>query len=204
MYFDIGANVGKWCLENIISAEKIIALEPDPDTFNELKHATNKHNIIPLNYAVCNSTNGEVEFYKCDANTISTINLDWLANEKSRFNGRKYQKIICKTVTIDALIQTYGKPVLIKVDVEGGEYECVRSLTQKVDLLCFEWASELDDISFSCLDHLLSIGFTDFFLQHGDGYLFRPKESDFTDIDNVKILLKNTVLRHHWGMIWCK
>jgi FkbM family methyltransferase len=203
MFFDIGANVGNWSLENIKTAEKIVALEPDPDTFRGLKHNTEKHNIVALNYAVCSSINGEIEFYKCDANTLSTVNIEWLAHEKSRFNGHKYQKIVCKTITIDRLIELYGKPALIKVDVEGGEYECIKTLTQKVDLLCFEWASELDDISFLCLDHLQSIGFDRFYVQYEDGYSFRPKDSDFKDIDSVKAELNNTIKRCHWGMIWC-
>lgn len=204
MYFDIGANVGRWSLENIGFAEKIVALEPDPDTFKELKRNTENQKIINLNYAVCNSSKGEIDFYKCELNTISTINVDWLASEKSRFHGSRYQKITCKTITIDKLIQLFGKPKLIKIDVEGGEYECVRSLTQKVDELCFEWASELKDIAFLCLDYLQSIGFTKFFIQYEDGYLFRPMEPEFKDMDSIKCEFNKTVPKEHWGMIWCR
>ena len=50
------------------------------------------------------------------------------------------------TITIDKLIQEYGTPELIKIDVEGGEFECLSSLTQKVNNICFEWASETNDI----------------------------------------------------------
>ena len=28
------------------------------------------------------------------------------------------------------------------------------SLTKKVDTLCFEWAAEVNDITFKCLDYL--------------------------------------------------
>ena len=131
MFFDIGANIGRWSLTNICMAEKIVALEPDPDTFNVLKRNSENHNIIPLNYGVCNSPNDEIDFHKCESHTITTINVDWLANEKSRFYGSNYQKIRCNTITLDKLNQQYGKPKLIKIDVEGWEYECVTSFSHR-------------------------------------------------------------------------
>ena len=77
-----------------------------------------------------------------------------MTSNESRFYNTKYKEIICKKTTIDKLIEKYGKPNLIKIDVEGGEYSCILSLTQKVDLLCFEWASEVKNMIFV---HLVSI-----------------------------------------------
>jgi hypothetical protein len=57
----------------------------------------------------------------------------------------------------DKLIETYGVPELIKIDVEGGEDKCITSLTKKVPQLCFEWASETNDVTYSCLNHLIVI-----------------------------------------------
>jgi len=93
---------------------------------------------------------------------------------------------------------------LIKIDVEGGEYECISSLTQKVQLICFEWASETNMITFNCLDHLLKLGYTQFYIQIEDDYLFRPNDDEYYDIDSIKTKLLNTVLKVDWGMIWCK
>ena len=204
MFFDIGANIGRWSLTNMHNAENIVALEADPDTFKVLQLNAENRNIIPLNYVVCNCPNDEIDFFKCESHTISTINEDWLADEKSRFYGSKYQKIRCKTITLDTLIQQYGKPKLIKIDVEGGEYECVTSLTQKVDELCFEWASELKDIAFLCLDYLKTIGFTKFYIQYEDAYLFRPTYPEYKEIDIIKDEFNKTVPKEHWGMIWCR
>lgn len=209
MFFDIGANVGRWSLENIGLCDKIVALEPDPNTFKLLQENTKSSNkpITCLNYAVCNSPNDEIEFYRCEFNTISTLNVEWLSDEKSRFYGREgknYEKITCKTISIDRLIALFGVPKMIKVDVEGGEFQCISSLTQKVDLLCFEWASELKDIAFLCLGYLYSLGFTQFHIEYDDKYLYRPADAEFTDLDAVRKALNNTIPKEHWGMIWCK
>jgi FkbM family methyltransferase len=203
IFFDIGANIGNWSLKNISLCDKIITIEAVPETFKTLENNV-KHNlnIIPLNYAVCESLTNEIIFYKAKSNTLSTINLDWLTKSTSRFCGEKYEKITCKTIKIDKLIELYGIPDLIKIDTEGGEFECIKSLTQKVNNLCFEWASETNDITFDCLDYLYNLGFRDYHLQNQDDYLFRPDK--YYNINTIKNLLNNTIAKIDWGMIWCK
>ena len=63
------------------------------------------------------------------------------------------------------MIRQSIKPDLLKIDVEGGEYECIKSLKQKVDCLCFEWAAEMNDITYKCLEYLSVLGFTKFYIQ---------------------------------------
>jgi FkbM family methyltransferase len=203
MFFDIGANIGEWSSHNVHLTDKIIAVEASPNTFKKLQHNIQKNNkIICLNYAVCNNDNKDITFYECEHDTLSTVNVDWLNDPKSRFYNYRYTTTNVKSVTLDSLIKEYGKPDLIKIDVEGGEYSCLQSLTTKVPLLCFEWASELNDITFNCLDYLYKLGFTDFFIQYEDNYNFRP--TTFISIDDVKNILNNCRPKQDWGMIWCK
>ena len=205
MFFDIGANIGRWSLANIDSCDKIIAIEASPITFGGLSEHCKHSQIDLLNFAVCNNGGKDITFYHSNAHTLSTINKDWLTSPDSRFyNYTSYQEIVCKTITIDNLIAKYGKPELIKIDVEGGEYECITSLTQKVDLLCFEWAAETNTITTNCLDYLCGLGFTKYYIQNEDAYTFRPKDSDFYDITEVKERLLKTIPKQDWGMIWCK
>lgn len=204
MFFDIGANIGKWSLSNVNNCEKIISVEASPNTFNNLVINTyNNNKIVPLNYAVCNSDKEFIEFYNCSADTLSTINRDWLDSEKSRFYKQyNYNVITCKTIKLDKLIQDYGIPELIKIDVEGGEFECLSSLTQKVNNICFEWASETNDITFKCLDYLENLGYIEFAIQFEDSYTYRPQF--YRDINLVKDHLNKTTPKKEWGMIWAK
>jgi FkbM family methyltransferase len=205
MYFDIGSNIGCWSLENIKLCDKIISIEASPITFQKLVDNCKNDRIILLNYAVCNNNGNDITFYHADCDTLSTINKDWLTNDSSRFcNYSSYTEITCKTVTIDKLIEQYWVPDLIKIDVEGGEYECICSLTQKIKLICFEWASETKTISFNCIDYLHNLGYTQYYIQMKDDYLFRPKDDDFYDINTIKTKLSNTIPKQDWGMIWCK
>jgi FkbM family methyltransferase len=205
MFFDIGANIGRWSMENIDRCDKIIAIEASPITFKLLSENCKHSRIALLNFAACNNDGKDITFYHANAHTISTINKDWLTSPDSRFyNYTGYQEITCKTITIDKLIEIYGKPELIKIDVECGEYECITSLTQKVDLLCFEWSSETNSITFKCIDYLASLGFTKYYIQDGDMYTFRPDDRDFYDMKEIKERLLKTVPKKDWGMIWCK
>jgi FkbM family methyltransferase len=204
MYFDIGSNIGLWSLGNINLCDKIISIEASPITFNKLVNNCKNDKIILLNYAVCNNNGNDITFYQANCDALSTINKDWLTKHTSRFYNHPYREITCKTITIDKLIEQYGLPDLIKIDVEGGEYECIISLTQKVKLLCFEWASEVNDITFKCIDYLLNLGYTQFYIQHSDNYLFRPQDNDFYDISTIKTKLSSTIPKLDWGMIWCK
>ncbi len=67
-------------------------------------------------------------------------------SDESRFGNTDYTvgsyKVSVPTISIDTLIDTYGIPDLIKIDVEGAEELVVKSLTKKVKCLCFEWAVE--------------------------------------------------------------
>lgn len=204
MFFDIGSNIGNWSLANISNCDKIISIEASPNTFNKLVNNTcNNNKIIPLNYAVCNSNEEFIEFFNCDADTLSTINRDWLDSEKCRFYKQyKYNIIKCKTITIDKLIDIYGIPDLIKIDVEGGELECLLSLTQKVNNICFEWASETNDITLKCLDYLESLGYTEFSIQYQDDYTYRP--TDYKSSNYIINILNSTTPKNQWGMIWVK
>jgi FkbM family methyltransferase len=204
MFFDIGANVGNWSLTNINNCDKIISVEASPNTFNRLVNNTHNNNkIITLNYAVCNSDEEFIEFYNCSADTLSTINRDWLDSDKSRFYKQfNYNVIKCKTISIDKLIEMYGIPELIKIDVEGGEFQCLSSLTKKINNICFEWASETNDITFRCLDYLEMIGYTEFAIQFEDNYTYRPQL--YKDINFVKEQVNKTTPKKEWGMIWAK
>ena len=64
MFFDIGSNIGKWSLSNIINCEKIVSIEASPITFNKLMDNCKHNRIILLNYAVCNNNGNDITFYQ--------------------------------------------------------------------------------------------------------------------------------------------
>jgi FkbM family methyltransferase len=202
LLFDIGSNIGSWALSNY-NNNQIICVEACQTTFQTLTKNTNDKNIVCLNYAVTSSSEEEVDFFNCAANTISTLDENWLKDPSSRFyNQFSYSKLKVKTITLDRLISNYGIPDILKVDVEGAENIVLKSLTSPVKVICFEWASEWNDKTIDALNHLETLGYTKFHIQDGDNYTYRPTNYELDKnetINNLK-LKKNKI---DWGMIWC-
>lgn len=203
MIFDIGANIGRWTLANLDTTDRIIAVEASPITFSKLVQSCTHPNVTLLNYAVCANNGEDITFYHAVYDTLSTLNKEWLSSESSRFYNVPYHEIRCKTITLDRLIEEYGVPDLLKIDVEGGEYDCISSLTRKANMICFEWASETNAVTFKCIHHLIGLGYTKFYIQNEDEFTFRPKVDDFYDSQTTIERLEKTIPKHDWGMIWC-
>lgn len=202
LLFDIGSNVGLWALNNYKEHTKIICVEASRNTFKTLVSNTSGKNINCLNYVVTSSNQEFVDFFEAEANTISTLDEEWLNNSKSRFHNYKYTKVQYKTISLDNLISEYGIPDILKVDVEGAENIVLKSLTSPAKIICFEWASEWNDKTFDALNHLESLGYMKFHIQDGDNYTYRPTNYELTKdqtINNLK-LKKDKI---DWGMLWC-
>jgi FkbM family methyltransferase len=203
LLFDIGANLGRWANANVQDDTRILAVEASSKTFKLLQENCIHPNIHLLQYAVCNNECKDTVFYDSEICTLSTLNKDWLCSETSRFCNTPFNEVICKTITLDKLIEEYGIPDLLKIDVEGGEADCIASLSTKVPLLCFEWASETNSVTFESLAHLQGLGYTNFYIQNGDDYTFRPDKSMFQSYETVHLELERMIPRVDWGMIWC-
>ena len=207
LFFDIGANIGRWALANKGDGVRIICVEASPSTYATLcNNVRHESTIVPLHYAVTSTSDTSVTFYHCNtANTLSTLDRDWLSSPDSRFGSMRGAISECTVpaISLDALIQMHGVPDLLKIDVEGAENIVIQSLTQLVPSLCFEWASEWKDKNIECLEHLRALGFTRFALQHEDNYTYRPAVMDKTADDIIEMLGKS-VPKRDWGMIWAK
>lgn len=208
LLFDIGANVGSWTLANL-PGNRVVAVEASPTTYSKLLQNVIGKNVNALNYAVTNAVSKTVPFYVSGIDVLSTLDKRWLEDPRSRFGTQSpynmhasNTEITVNTITLDALVATYGVPDLIKVDVEGAENSVIRSLTRKAKLLCFEWASEWNPETFECIDYLVSLEYTQFHVQQQDVYTYRPTQFEHT-ADSLKAYLVTTTPMVEWGMIWC-
>ena len=208
LIFDIGANIGRYSQTFAVNSENhIISVEASPNTYNILKiNMAPFTNVRTLDYAVCNSKDPYITFYSCQSDAqLSTLDINWLTSSNSRFgdNRGKFNEILVKTISLDALIEKYGIPDILKIDVEGAEEQVIHSLSKKVPILLFEWAAEWKDSLKRAIDHLTNLGFTMFHLQKEDMYSYYPPDFELTS-DECKMLLDISTSKVDWGMIWAK
>jgi hypothetical protein len=68
------------------------------------------------------------------------------------------QTIDVKVTTLDRLIDTFGMPDFIKIDVEGFELSVLRGLSRTPRFLSFEFNAETTESTLACIDRFR--GFT--------------------------------------------
>jgi len=136
LVYDIGANEGfttSYFLK--MKAGKIIAIEPDPSAFQILKfrYARNKRvNLLPL--ALGDKT-GKFPFFQVSpASGYNTFVKEWYQQHECL-----HSKILeINIVPITTMFKQYGVPDLIKTDVEGMEWEIIKSIQLEIPFISFE------------------------------------------------------------------
>ena len=231
LIFDIGYNEGhftKACNEKMPDC-KIVGVEANKFLLPELENKNFK-NLTLINYLVSN-TDGESKKLWIDPrqNGISTASDKF--KKYSRFaKGSKYIKdsvsnwtssIEVKTITLDKMIKDYGSPDIIKVDVEGYEFEVLSGLTKKASKICFECHEEEGEKIDNCINHLNSLGYQEYgfigyldegdiyksmtFSSIGDPYLVEPKKYVKWEILKKELYESfDENRRVNYGMMWCK
>jgi len=143
--FDIGANVGDKSYIFAKLSNWVIILEPDQLNFEILsKRFASFKNIKIINAAVSHSNGKELFYVSEPGSPANTLSAKWskVLNDPSLNRWSKSMKFnqgyLVQTITLDSLIDSYGSPHYIKIDVEGYEEQVLLSLSKKVPVLSFE------------------------------------------------------------------
>ena len=231
LVFDIGFNTGEFTTAILLRYDEceVVAVEANSSLLIEI--SAGHPRLTLLNRAASNVADLKIDFYVDPWQTgISTASKDYVKN--SRFaKGSKYiEEVKCgrwlpprkvKTITLDKMIEDYGDPCLIKVDVEGYEKEVLQGLSKKSGMICFEWHEEAYDDLKQTVEHLQSIGYQEFgiigffdegdiferctFNRSGDPYLTQPKKYFEWELikKEMDVFIDHT-RRVNYGMMWCK
>ena len=129
--FDIGANSGFYSVlfsQWVGRAGKVVAFEPDPNNLSLLKRnlqINQCENAVVRDIALA-VTPGEATFSR-DTITGSTGHLGGGPTyADSLFGNGRGSVVQVKTNTLDAEVGLWGPPSLLKLDIEGGEYDVLR------------------------------------------------------------------------------
>ena len=208
--FDIGANRGVYSDMLLFTHSKIeiVAVEPNQNLEILLKEKYKNKNVKVISNIISDKKDQDVDFYISNTDTISTASIDWI--EKGRFSDNRYgnyhwnSPIKIKSITLDYMIEEFGSPDLIKIDVEGYESKVIQGLTSKQKEICFEWHEEEIDNTIHCCKLLTNLGYNDFGFVYGQN--LDGKRPDVYDCwENLKLLEDIIPARKEkFGMIWCR
>ncbi len=194
LIFDIGANYGWTTLTFLKFSSQVIAYEPDINNLKILRYrfSSNRHLVIEAK-AISNNIDGAVFYLNRNSSALNTLSLKWvdaLSNgvfrEKKIFTSEKYQ---VETSTLDIEIKKYGKPVFLKVDVEGHECSVFEGLHSSIPLVVFE--ANLPEFVEETIDIINQLVKLDQKTTFNYSYGYQVMLENYTSGDEMKALIKD-------------
>ena len=156
--FDVGSNMGNRIEPLLQIGAKVLAVEPQKKCYDFLKQKYGDK-IILITKGL--SDKNEVKkFYISDASPNSSFSEEYInAVKATRYKGYSWDEVAeVEMTTLDSLIETYGVPIFIKIDVEGYELEVIKGLNTPVKLISFEYTTPEQTVkAIDCINHIEKI-----------------------------------------------
>lgn len=162
LVFDVGAHVGNRTRALTSLGCRVVALEPQPHVAATLRTLVGRRADVTVVEAAVAAAPGRATLAISERTpTVSTLADEW-REDREREAGfaavRWNDRVDVETVTLDGLIERFGVPVFIKLDIEGGEEAALAGLSQPVRALSFEYLSEALAATAACVRRLEALG----------------------------------------------
>ena len=173
--FDVGANVGNRTKILLKLGAKVIAVEPQIDCAQIIQRAYGNKRKLQVVQKALGEKDGEARIMISNQNVLSSLSNEWIqavsvSGRFSKFKWEETQNV--QITTLDRLIEQYGVPDFIKIDVEGFEYPVIKGLSQPVNILSLEFTPEIIDPTIKCIRHLHQLGDLQFNYSIGESMEF--------------------------------
>lgn len=181
LFIDVGANIGYYSVLLSSRYRKIVAIEPEPHNMEKLKrNIQGLSNILLLNYAISDK-NGYTKLFLGDTweDSLSLSGRHSISpNHNLTYPYTNERSILVPTRTLESLFSNMNRIDLIKVDVEGAEFQ-VFSGSEKIMQNIKAWIIELHDLKQKPLFEklLCSNGYDYLWIDSNHLYAIQKKES---------------------------
>lgn len=163
LVFDLGANVGDYTEAFVDLGASVIAVEPHPVIARSLIRRFSDTADVQVITKGVGEAAGTHRLYVSPrgGSALTTLSPEWARSMQDSGSFRAFSWKPAEEVevtTLDALIDEFGRPAFIKIDVEGFELSVVRGLSRPVAALSLECHPEYRDRTLEAIQHLAALG----------------------------------------------
>lgn len=204
--FDIGAHVGNRTRALDALGCRVVAVEPQADLARIVRAVTKRSGRVVVLEQLLSSGAGTQTLWLSDGHpTVATSATDW-RDERAKeegFAGVTWTRAIeVDATTLDHLIERYGVPAFVKIDVEGAEPAVLAGLTQPVPAVSFEYLpSALEQVE-RCARRLLELGPYRFNWSPGES--FALASADWMALEELMGALKTPEASRQSGDVYAR
>src|SRR5919197_576046 len=159
--FDIGAHVGDRTSSFRRLGCRVVALEPQPLPARAMRLIHGRDSLVTVLQAAAGPGEGTLTLHVNSRNpTVSTASADFVAAARGAggWEGQVWDHTIeAPSFRLDTLIERFGKPAFVKIDVEGFEAEVLAGLGQPVAALSFEFTTIQREVALRCVRRLSAL-----------------------------------------------
>ena len=162
LVFDIGANRGDRTELFVQMGARVVAVEP----INSLARRLNcvfRYSPVNVEAVGVGSAPGSLPIHICSDKEMSSFSANFIEKKSKEYIQSRWESIEhVPIVTLNSLVEKYGTPSFIKIDVEGFEIEVLSGLSTPVNALSFEVHHDSQDMVAPCLEKIESVGTYEF------------------------------------------
>jgi len=196
VFYDIGANYGFYTALASEFCKEVHSFEPNPRIFECLKEGFKNDKNVFLNQVALSDKIGEVKLLLAGASSIVDETKLFLKSINLQ------EEIVCNTISLKEYLKSHKPPTIIKMDVEGAEYNVISGgldfFNKSNPIIAMEvilsdaFGSQWRELSQKAVNLLLSCGYS-MYLVDKEGKIFKTTYEDNVykkDYDNFIFMKK--------------
>ncbi len=176
LVFDVGAHAGNHVRSLLALGCRVVAVEPQPDFARVLRFFFGASTGVTILETGIGAHAGRATLSISERTpTVTSLASDWRdarAGDADFAQVRWNRRMDIDVTTIDALIERYGEPAFVKLDIEGSEPSALAGLSRPVPALAFEYLPRALEGVDACVERLRTLDHYVYNWSPGESYRF--------------------------------